>query len=265
MYSRPTGPRSIGAVLDDAVRLYRESFRAILPLLIVSAVLALVPTLVLGVNSTFGATQAERMNALLRLMTSPSYWITMMVMWVVNLVLYGALFGAIDAVARGERMGFGAAVQLGLSRLPTMFVVALLFGLAIGIGFCLLVIPGIYLMGVFQLVFIAVILEKAGIFGAFGASFHLIKGYWWRSTVIVTVAVIVLVVLGILLSVVAGFLTVLSVGAGTLLVVNQAVSALLNIVIVGWMPCVLLAMYYDLKLRHEGQDLASRVDALAPR
>ena len=38
-----------------------------------------------------------------------------------------------------------------------------------------------------------------------------------------------------------------------------------NVIIVGWMPSVLLAMYYDLKLRHEGGDLSARVDALAAR
>jgi hypothetical protein len=36
-------------------------------------------------------------------------------------------------------------------------------------------------------------------------------------------------------------------------------------VLMGFVPAVLLSMYYDLKLRKGGADLASRVDALAPQ
>jgi len=265
MYSQPTGPRSIGGVLDDAVRLYRDSFRSILPLLIVSALLSLAPSLFLGTSVYGGGTQAARLSALFQLMSSPTYWLMVLVLSLVNLAIYAALFGSIDAVARGSRMPLGEAIRLGISRMPRIFVISLLFGLALAVGFFLLIIPGIYLMGVYQLVFVAAVLEDTGVFGSFGRSFGLIKGYWWRSTVIVTVAIIILVVLSMLVSLVAGFLAAMSIGAGTVLIVNQFVGALLNIVIVGWMPCVLLSMYYDLKLRHEGQDLATRVDALAVR
>jgi hypothetical protein len=37
----------------------------------------------------------------------------------------------------------------------------------------------------------------------------------------------------------------------------------LNVVLISMLPCFLLALYYDLKLRHEGGDLAARVAALA--
>jgi hypothetical protein len=265
MYSQPTGPRSIGEVLDDAIRLYRQSFRPILPLLIVSALLSVVPSLLIGTNSTYGTSQAARLSALMQLVSSPTYWVTMLIVWLASLVLYGALFGSIDRVAKGGQMRFGEAFQLGLSRLPRMLVAALLFGLALAIGFVLFIIPGIYLMGIYQLVFVALVVEDAGIFQSFSRSSGLIKGYWWRSTVIVTVAIVILFVISILVSTLIGFLAAMKLGLGTILVVNQAVSALLNIVIVGWLPCVLLAMYYDLKLRHEGQDLATRVDALAAR
>jgi hypothetical protein len=36
-------------------------------------------------------------------------------------------------------------------------------------------------------------------------------------------------------------------------------------VLMTFFPAVLVAMYYDLKLRREGADLASRVNALAPQ
>jgi len=265
VYSQPTGPRSIGGVLDDAVRLYRGSFRYILPLLIISAILAAIPSLMLGLNQPGATTQAAQTRALLQAVTAPGYWIAILVVSLVNLILYGALFGAIDSIAKGGKMGLGEALQLGLSRLPRLFGASFLFGLMLFIGFLLLLIPGIYLMGVFQLVFVAIVLEDARIGEAFGTSRRLIKGHWWRSTVIVTVAIIILIVLSLLVGVVGGFLAALKPGVGTVLIVNQLVGLIVNIVVVGWMPCVLLAMYYDLKVRHEGGDLAIRVDALAAR
>jgi hypothetical protein len=144
-------------------------------------------------------------------------------------------------------------------------VVSLLWMLMLMVGFLLFIIPFFYLFGIFQLVFVAVVVEDARIFESFSTSARLIKGNWWRSTIIVTVAVIILIVLSILVSVVVGLLAVMRLPYATILVVNQVVAALLNIIIVGWLPCVLLAMYYDLKVRHEGQDLATRVDALAAR
>jgi hypothetical protein len=46
---------------------------------------------------------------------------------------------------------------------------------------------------------------------------------------------------------------------------NQIVGAVLNVFLLGWVPSVLITMYYDLRLRHQGEDLAARVDALATR
>jgi hypothetical protein len=265
VYSQPTGPRSIGGVLDDAVRLYRDSFRRILPLLIANAILASVPGLILGLNQAAAATPVEQGRAVYQLMTSSGYWITFLVVLFVNLMVYGALIGSLDSIAKGGGMGLGEALQLGLSRLPRVIGASFLFGLANTIGFILLDIPGIYLMGIFQLVFVAIILENSGVIGAFGTSQRLIKGHWWRSAAILTVAIIILVVLSLLGGVVAALLAALRPGTGSILIVNQLVGLIVNIFVVGWMPCVLLAMYYDLKLRHEGEDLATRVNALAAR
>jgi hypothetical protein len=266
MYSKPAVPHSIGGVLDDAVRLYRDSLKNILPLLIINAILATVPSFVIGLyEPAAGAQPAEQTRALLHLITAPGIWIGFLVLSLMNLTVYGALLASIDRIATGGKMGVGEALQLGLARLPRLFAVSFLFVIALIVGFLLLFIPGLYLMGIYQLVFVAVVVEQAGISEAFGTSRRLIKGYWWRSSIIVTVAIIIFVVLSILANVVAGILAALKPGGGTVLIVNQLVSLLVNIVVVGWMPCVLLAMYYDLKLRHEGGDLSARVDALAVR
>jgi hypothetical protein len=263
MYQRPQAPRSIGGVLDDAIRLYRESFRSIWPILLAAAILAMLPGILFAMNGVYSQTPADQARAFAQLTKSPNYWLTIFVLSVVNLIMYGALFGAIDAVARGGELRFGAALKLGVARFPRLFAASILFGLMVAVGFMLLVIPGIYLLGLFQLVFVAIVLEDAGMGAAFGVSRRLIKGHWWRSTTILTVAFIILLVLSLLASVaVAGF-AALRASLPTIMLVNQIVSGILDLFLVGWFPCVLLALYYDLKLRHEGADLATRVGALA--
>jgi Uncharacterised protein family (UPF0259) len=263
MYTQSTGPRSIGGVLDDGVRLYRESFRHIWPLLIVNAILAVAPSLILGLNRVPGSLQQAQ--AFYQTMLSPGYWIGFLILILANLVLYGALLGSIDSVAKGGRMALGEALQLGLSRLARVFGGSILFGFAVAIGLLLFIVPGIYLMGIFQLVFVAIVLENARVGEAFGISRRLIKGHWWRAVTIVSVAIVILLVLSFLGTLVTALAAVLRPSVGTVLIANQIVGLIVNVIIVGWMPSVLLAMYYDLKLRHEGGDLSARVDALAAR
>ena len=39
MYVRPTAPRPIGGVIDDAIKLYRASFRTCLPIALIGSVI----------------------------------------------------------------------------------------------------------------------------------------------------------------------------------------------------------------------------------
>jgi Na+(H+)/acetate symporter ActP len=50
----------------------------------------------------------------------------------------------------------------------------------------------------------------------------------------------------------------------TVQLVQQLVSSVMNLFTMTFFPCVLLSVYYDLKLRREGSDLAGRVGALNP-
>jgi hypothetical protein len=263
MYQGPQAPRSIGGVLDDAIRLYRESFRTIWPILLAATILAIVPGILFALNGVYSQTPAAQVQALMRLMKSPGYWLTIIVLSIANLILYGALFGAIDAVAKGGELGFGAALKLGAARFPRLFAASILFGLLLAAGFILFIIPGIYFLGIFQLVFVAIVLEDVGAGAAFGVSRRLIKGHWWRSTTIVTVAFIIVIVLSLLAGLPGGVVAALRAPPVTVLLINQIVTAIFDLFMVGWVPCVLLTMYYDLKLRHEGADLATRVGALA--
>jgi hypothetical protein len=263
----PTAPRSIGGVLDDAIRLYRKTLMPCFPLLLIGVVITTAPAVWLTLlMPPLAATDPERVFAVFR---SPSVWLTYLVIILAYSAVYCALIYQIDAIGRGQRLSLGEAIGLGLKRLPTLFGVTILFALMVTCGLILLVIPGIWLWGVFQLAFVAAIIERTGIFESFGVSRRLVRGNWWRANVIIFVAVVMLIVLMMVFGMIAGVAIVATGGAATALstgaqVTQQIIAGILNLFTLSFYPCVLLSVYHDLKLRKEGADLVGRVDALTP-
>lgn len=264
----PTSPRPIGGVLDHAFRLYRHAFVPVLPLALVMAVL----TTVIGLMVAVYAPQptADDPFAGLRVFMIPGVQVGYLVVCLVMVVVYGALFARIDAIARGQQMSAGEAFGAGVSSSPRLLGVGFLLMVMLAIGTLLLVIPGIYLWGVFQLAVIPPVLERAGVLESFGISRRLVKGNWWRVFLVVFVAFCILMVLSLVVGAIAGIVAGIS-GAGqtgalaTDALLTQILSGFLNLITLAFFPCVMLAVYYDLKLRKEGTDLAGKLGELNPR
>lgn len=268
----PTAPRSIGGVLDDAIRLYRKTLFPCFPLLVLGAVLStavgLWITLALQPMATATATATDPWAAFDMFML-PGVWLAYLVMMVVFTVIYGALIYQIDALARGQRPSLAEAVGLGLKRLPVLLGVGILLFIMLVVGLVLLVIPGIWLWGVFQLAFVAAVIERTGVFASFGVSRNLVRGNWWRANVVIFVAFILLMVVLMVIGAIVGFVMAATGSASTIMspggqAIQQVFSGVLNLFTLSFYPCVLLAVYNDLKLRREGADLADRVGALTP-
>lgn len=261
-----TGPRSIGGVLDDAIRLYRGSLAACLPIAFIGLLVATPPALWVALRAQSLAATGDA-TSVLAVFSSPLVWLLYLVTILAYTATYGALIHQIDAIAHGQRLTLSQAFGVGLQRLPALLGVSILFGLAVLVGTLLLVIPGIWLWGLLQLAFVAVVVERKGVFESFGTSRRLVLGNWWRTNVVVFVAFVIMIVLLMVIAGIAGVLLGMAGGdpasTGSQLV-QQLISAVLNLFTMSFFPCVLLAVFNDLKLRKEGTDLASRVDALTP-
>jgi len=267
----PTAPSPIGGVLDTAIRLYRRSLLSCFGIILLSvAVMTAFSVLLVGALPVTAATASSPLAAFAVLR---HLWLGYLVMLLVMTGFYGALFAQIDAIARGTRVGLGAALGIGLRRAPVMIGVAILFALMVGLGCVLLIVPGIYLWGVYQFAVIPPIVERAGVFESLSTSARLVKGNWWRSSTIMFVAFAILMVLELVIAMIAGITTAVSAGgagAGAAAaltgarLVEQVASSILGLFTTSFFPCVLLAIYYDLKVRSEGTDLAARLGGLNP-
>jgi hypothetical protein len=264
-YELPAAPLSIGGVIDSAIRLYRDSMRRVW-------ILAVLYSVIMGIFGVFWALAFAKAvvpgskdpRQVFAAIFSPVAMGGFALAMLASLVFYGALVKMVSAWAKGdESLTLGSALAVGARRLPAAVLGSLLYVLAFGIGFVLLVVPGVYLFGKFQLWMTAMFMDDAGAVEALGISWRLTRGRWWRGTVILTVALIILYVFALALGLVSGVITALThLSVTDRAIVNQLFGVVSNMIVLPMFVAILVVMYHDFKLRSEGGDLAARMGAL---
>ncbi|HTU60365.1 MAG TPA: hypothetical protein VMF89_18065 [Polyangiales bacterium] len=272
-YIPPSGPLPIGGVIDDALRLYRSMLsRAWLLSCGFSLALACF-SFVLFLHLRDYATPASQSPAaamqslqlMLSALTSAPILSLYILVTLLTFALYGSLMTYADAVARGDHaFSLVQACAVGFRRLPGIVLASLIFGVAVGAGFLVLIVPGFWLWGRLQLWMAAMFVENATALGSLGSSWSLTKGNWWRGTTIFSVAVIMILVISIVFSMVAGAIAgVLRLSVTDAQILVQLASVIANTVTYPFFAATWLSMHRDFKLRREGGDLAARAGVLA--
>jgi hypothetical protein len=264
-YELPSAPLSIGGVLDSAIRLYRHVIRRCWALALIYAGVLGIFGLIWGLTIAKAVGSGGRPDPALLggLIFAPATLCGFLLAIVLSTAVYGALVKSEIALARGEDLSLGAALGLGLRRLPGVLLASILFILAITVGLILLIIPGIYLIGKFQLWLVAMFAEDASAIESLQTSWRLTAKRWWRAFVILSVACILIYVFAFAFGIVAGIVAgILHIPATDRVVINQALSVLSNVVVMPLTVAISVVMYNDFKLRSEGGDLAVRVGSL---
>jgi hypothetical protein len=194
--------------------------------------------------------------------------------FVVDLLLGGSagvaiaiLFGALSILYQGMVVELVQDVQDGrrdhsvgqlLRSVEPVFwplvAVSILAGLGIAIGFVLLIVPGLILMVIWSVVAPVIVLERPGVFAAFGRSRELVRGNGWN-----VFSVIILVFLAVVVVSVAAGLVADSLGSVGRALVQWAVTAALA-------PVTALSasvLYFELR-GHRDESLASSATSTSP-
>ena len=299
-YVAPSAPQSIGGVLDDWLRLFRESFsRCWILALVAAAANAYEQSVLIPHMPPPGLPPLQYFTQLASTYRGPQVFLTDLVFWLILLVVYGGLLlQQLALVHRRAPRSVGAALSASLSRFPQMLlgVVLLLvcvgvLGMIIGVGVVVLlrlyhIVIVALLIGVVTLAIIAAVIygsvrvqfwltalidQDLGGPRAIGRSWRLTRGHWWRITGILFVAGIVIWVLSIVFGLVAGLVGgMFAVTGGTATLLHHprlvvVISSLSRLITLPLLTAVWVAIYHDLMLRHEGSDLAARAEALAGR
>ena len=287
MYVKPTTPRSIGGVLDDAIKLYRSAFAVSWPLALFGQVMLAVPAFIIRAKTVATPVVAGNPFAALAIYKSPLVWVPYLIALFLLVGVNNALISRADGVATVKTQTLGESLAVGFRLLPRTVLLFLaisaggiILGLLVGIAgaalgavpvakailFAALAAAAIYVLWKIFLSNIAIVVEDAAVFKSLETSWTLIKGHWWRSATVYTVAVIIALVFYFVLAFASGLVIGLLHGSpATTIVFSELITIVGGTVLMAFLPAVMLTLYYDLKLRKDGADLANRVNALAQK
>lgn len=249
----PPRPQLISEVLDTAFKIFSASLLKVLPY---GMLITLAGQLVNIYNLVTG-------RLVRRLFPQdPTGWVLYALGMILTLTLWAALILRQRAIAQGAPVAMQAEIAAAVRRLPVLVLVAIFNVIAVGVGFVLLVIPGVYLLIALWMAVPVLVLENTGPVDAVKSSLRLVHGHWWRTFAIllVTIAIyIVFVVLGVV-----ALAMVVQLERGADVAVVTATSTVLVISLgafsVPFMAAITLAVLGDLAARHAAV-ADGRVDA----
>lgn len=265
MAIQPAQPQTIGGVLDTSFRLYKASLAAVWQFCLIMAVGGALPSLYLLVKRGAAANPADPL-AVLAIFTEPGYWLTYLLTLLLTLGGMAAVYAKVHAIGIDSELSTGDALMVGLRRMLPLVFMSILFGLVLMIGFVLLLVPGFILLVSLMLAYVVMVVEGTGPLASLNTSHRLVWGNWWRCAAIATIGFFVLLVIYAAVVIVIGLGAALAPqsmdSVATQLVTTVVAGLVVNLLAVPFSIALLVATYWDMKLRKEGGDLAARVGAL---
>ena len=198
-------------------------------------------------------------SAALAMFSSGWYWTSIAFTLLLGAMSFaGSLHGLLQA-ADQRLVSFADCIQAGVAKLLPMLALTILWYLGVGLGFMLLIVPGLILMTMWSVAMPVLVSENKGVLGSFGRSRSLTKGS--RLLIFVTLLVF-LVLLYVVFFLVAGAIIGGSImGMGARIETNMAGPnnpwAILATMPVGWLfasilNALLVSLYLETSLVKEG-------------
>src|SRR5579862_2551729 len=173
-------PISPGAIVSRVWQIYREQFNVLVGTAMVLFAVQFVIYLVLPVTVGIAL---------------------VVLFWALSILYQGMVVELVqDIQDRRRDLSVTALLRSVEPVFWPLLAVSLLVGIGVAIGFVLLIVPGLVLMVMWSVVAPVTVLERPGVFAAFGRSRELIRGNGWNGF-----GVIVLVFLAVaVVSIIAG-------------------------------------------------------------
>jgi MFS family permease len=226
-------PQSIdpGSVISSAFTIYKDHAGILIGAALIVFAVEAVLTLVLG-------------------------WVGAILSIVASTFFQGMVVELVRDVQDGRRdSSFGQLFSSVAPVVLPLLAVSILAGIGLAIGFVLLIIPGLFLMTIWSVVAPVVVVERPGVFAAFGRSRELVKGYGWQVFGVIVVVILIALVVGLLVAIITSGMS----DAG-----RAAVQWALNVLTAPLSALLVSVLYFGL-LRVRGERAGgSAVAAAAP-
>jgi hypothetical protein len=124
-----------------------------------------------------------------------------------------------------------------------LIAVSFIAGIGILIGFILLIVPGLFLMTIWSVVAPVTVIERPGVFEAFGRSRELVRGYGWQVFGVIIVVILIVIVVAIIVGIITS-----GMGSGG----RAAVQWVLNVLTAPLSALLVSVLYFGLVRAHGG-------------
>jgi len=163
-------------------------------------------------------------------------------------LLQAALVKAVQDVRDGRvDLDLGQTVSAVLPFLGSVAVASILASIGIGIGFVLIIVPGLILLTFWSLIVPEIVIGGAGALESFGRSWRTVRGYAWSVFGTYILVFLMLIVGEIVLSVI---LSVLHLSYGWRNFISNLVT---DTLVAPFIAAVITLIYYRLTTAHGGQ------------
>ena len=264
-------PLEIGDVLDETFRIYRRHFWLFAGISMIMAIPAAALTaFVYGLLVAFlqlaNTAQAPDAGGLVTALLV--YMVGYLFLLLLTPFTYGTVTYAVCESALGRPVSIWGALRAVLRRYFAMLGYFVLIAV-MALFFCLFPL-WIWIQVGWLLVLPVMFIEKVGLGGAMGRSWHLVQGRWWRTFLIIFLIgllyTVVQVSLAGFLGLANGLLTIV-VSQYVALALGQGVSIVVSSLAIPVVQIAIVLVYFDLRVRREALDLfqlAQRVSATQP-
>jgi hypothetical protein len=242
-------PRALGDILGAAFSIYRANWSG----LVLIVAIVVVPLTFLGFLLSHFAlatkTTVVKIGTQSVTVTQPRSWglailvglVTLAIAVIITTVLQAAILRAAAQATIGDPVDIEASYKWGLRRFGSVLLVAILVGLAVGLGFILLIIPGLILLVLFAVSIPAVVVEQLRGTAAMSRSWNLTKSHFWHVAGVIIVAALIAGV----------FSGVLTAFGGSNAVLRWILQTIAQIIVAPFSALVSVLLYLDLRARGE--------------
>lgn len=251
-------PLSLGEILDAGFKVYRSHFKT----LCLCVLVVVVPVTILG-TLIQASTSENAFNPSAQTASSADgaaiagLVVSGLLQGLLALLATAACVRAVAAAYLGHKVTWQESLRFAFRKLLPLIALAILTGLLTALGLIALLIGAVFVFVRLAVGTPVMLVEDAGVTDSMSRSWNLVKGNWWRCF---GVYLIISILAGILAALIQGLLIApifansdSELLGASLTTLGGIISATITVPL---QAAVLTILYFDLRVRKEGFDLA---------
>jgi hypothetical protein len=228
---------TVGEVISKTFELYRRDFvKYLVVFLIVEGVIGILTILVAAafLLPAISANPAPRTISSLSGFFGALFGLIVLSILISPVATGSAIKMASQEIEKGQA-NLAASIRFTISKLVWLWVLGIIVGVVIGLGFVALIVPGIILAIMYSLATPALLIESTGILASMGRSRKLVAHRWLKTFVLGLILVVIFVIAAVIASLISAPFGIAS----------SIVSSILSAFYVPLFPIALTVYYYS--------------------